>query len=115
MSLPRMVADVINQHVTLELESIRCVWTTKPNSITQYFKEGRALRTELTVHDPYDFGVGRRLENLSVLRKHGFAANRCLLSVQKTSQDFVLKHNRFRPRRALKFEPHSPYPCAVDP
>ena len=37
----------------------------KTNGIKQYFKEGRALRTELTVQNPYDFGVGRKLENLS--------------------------------------------------
>lgn len=68
----------------------------KSNGVKQYFKEGRALRTELTVHDPYDFGVGRKLENLSVLRKHGFATNRRLLDVQKTSQDFVLSEALFR-------------------
>jgi hypothetical protein len=68
----------------------------KSNGIKQYFKEGRAVRTELTVHNPNDFGVGRRLENLSVLRKHGFATNRRLLDVQKTSQDFALSEALFR-------------------
>ena len=38
----------------------------KSNGIKQYFKEGRALRTELTVHNPQDFGVGRKLDNLWV-------------------------------------------------
>jgi hypothetical protein len=68
----------------------------KSNGIKQYFKEGRALRTELTVHNPYDFGVGRKLENLSVLRKHGFATNRRLLDVQKTSQDHAMSEALFR-------------------
>jgi hypothetical protein len=32
----------------------------KHSKVKQYFKEGRALRTETTVNDTYDFGVGRR-------------------------------------------------------
>jgi len=68
----------------------------KTNNIKQYFKEGRALRTELTVHDPYDFGVGRKLENLSALRKRGFATTRRVLHVQKTSQDFAMSEALFR-------------------
>lgn len=35
--------------------------------IKQYFKEERALRTETTFNDTYDFGIGRRLSNLSYL------------------------------------------------
>jgi hypothetical protein len=68
----------------------------KTNTIKQYFKEGRALRTELTVHNPYDFGVRRRLENLSALRKRGFQTTRRVLHVQKTSQDFVMSEAMFR-------------------
>jgi hypothetical protein len=68
----------------------------KSNGIKQYFKEGRALRTELTVHDLRDFGVGRKLENLSVLRKRGFATNRRLLDVQKTSQDVAMSEALLR-------------------
>ena len=33
----------------------------KHSKVKQYFKEGRALRTETTVNDPYDFGIGRTL------------------------------------------------------
>ena len=68
----------------------------KCNSIKQYFKEGRAVRTELTVHDPNDFGVRRKLENLSELRKRGFATTRRVLDVQKTSQDFAMSEELFR-------------------
>lgn len=68
----------------------------KSNGIKQYFKEGRALRTELTVHDPRDFGVGRRLEHLSALREVAFQTNRRVLHVQKTSQDFVMSEALFR-------------------
>ena len=35
----------------------------KHSKIKQYFKDGRALRTETTVNDPYDVGVGRLLRS----------------------------------------------------
>jgi hypothetical protein len=57
--------------------------------IKQYHKEGRALRTETTINDSRDFGVGRRLtrENLAALRRIGFQANRRLLEVERLSHD----------------------------
>ena len=33
----------------------------KHSKVKQYFKEGRALRTETTVNDPYDFAINRTL------------------------------------------------------
>lgn len=68
----------------------------KTNGIKQYFKEGRAVRTELTVQNPYDFGVGRKLENLSALRDRGFQTTRRVLDVQNTSQDFAMSEETFR-------------------
>jgi hypothetical protein len=44
----------------------------KHSSIKQYHKEGRALRTETTINDTRDFGIGRRLQNLPALREVGF-------------------------------------------
>jgi hypothetical protein len=61
--------------------------------IKQYHKEGRALRTETTVNNPRDFGVGKRLGNLPVLREVGFAANRRLLSVETTSHACLLNED----------------------
>src|SRR5439155_24408631 len=55
----------------------------KHSRIKQYHKEGRALRTETTINDTRDFALGRRLTNLSALRKVGFHANRRLLDVQR--------------------------------
>ena len=55
--------------------------------IKQYYKEGRALRTETVINDTYDFAVGRRLRNLEDLKKIGFTANRRLLGVQRPSHD----------------------------
>ncbi len=54
----------------------------KKSRIKQYHKEGEALRTETTINDTRDFGIGRGTENLAELRKIGFAANRRLLHVQ---------------------------------
>ena len=50
----------------------------KFSKIKQYFKEGRALRTETTINNTHDFGVGRSLTNLPALRAIGFNANRRL-------------------------------------
>lgn len=55
--------------------------------IKQYHKEGRALRTETTINDTYDFAIGKRLTNLPALREIGFSANRRLLRVQRLSHD----------------------------
>jgi len=62
----------------------------KLSKIKQYFKEGRALRTETTINNTYDFGVGRHLTNLPALRAIGFQANRRLLEVETISQDCTL-------------------------
>lgn len=67
----------------------------KSSRIKQYYKEGRALRTETTINDTRDFKVGRRLHNLGALRKIGFQANRRLLDVQKTSHDCTLDQDAF--------------------
>ena len=62
----------------------------KKSRIKQYYKEGRALRTETVINDTYDFGVGRRLKNLDDLKQIGFAANRRLLGVQTLSHDCTI-------------------------
>jgi hypothetical protein len=67
----------------------------KHSRIKQYFKLGRALRTETTINDTRDFGVGRRLHNLPALREIGFNANRRLLDVQRTSADCHIGQHAF--------------------
>jgi hypothetical protein len=62
----------------------------KSARLKQYFKEGRALRTELIVNKAWDFDLRRGLAHLPALRELGFAANRRLLHVQKASQDTLL-------------------------
>jgi hypothetical protein len=59
----------------------------KHTRIKQYHKEGKALRTETTINDTTDFGIGKRLHNLPALREIGFSANRRLLRVQTISHD----------------------------
>jgi hypothetical protein len=68
----------------------------KRTGIKQYHKEGRALRTETTINNPRDFGIGKRLENLPALREIGFQANRRLLHVQCTSHDCTIGEDAFR-------------------
>ena len=67
----------------------------KHTRIKQYPTEGRALRTETTINDAYDFEIGRRLSNLSALRKVGFQANRRLLDVQRISHDCTIGEATF--------------------
>jgi hypothetical protein len=78
----RFRTRVITQHVTPSLYV-----DYKHTTIKQYHKEGRALRTETTINDTYDFAIGRRLTNLPALREIGFSANRRLLHVQRLSHD----------------------------
>ena len=59
----------------------------KNTKVKQYHKLDRALRTETTINDSRDFGIGKRLCNLPALREVGFSANRRLLAVQRLSHD----------------------------
>jgi hypothetical protein len=75
----------------------------KSSRIKQYYKQGRALRTETTINNPRDFKIGKRLHNLPALRKIGFQANRRLLDVQTVSHDCTLGQESFeRVVRPLK-------------
>jgi hypothetical protein len=68
----------------------------KRSRIKQYHKEGRALRTETTINDPRDFGIGKRLSNLPALRRIGFQANRRLVDVQRISHDCAVGEDAFK-------------------
>jgi hypothetical protein len=68
----------------------------KSSRIKQYFKEGRALRTETTINDTRDVAIGRSLKNLSQLSVIGFAANRRLLDVQRAVRDGISGEAAFR-------------------
>jgi hypothetical protein len=67
----------------------------KSTRIKQYHKEGRALRTETTINNTRDFGIGKLLKNLPALRQVGFQANRRLLDVQRVSHDCAIGEDAF--------------------
>ena len=56
----------------------------KHSKVKQYFKQGRALRTETTVNDPYDFAINRTLtaDTWQQLRSIGDDINERLLTAQ---------------------------------
>ena len=89
----------------------------KHSKVKQYLKEGRALRTETTVNDSYDFGIGRLLTkaNWDALVRVGHDINERLLDAQlqacacapdaATLQRTVLpsRDEHDRPAPALRF------------
>jgi len=87
----RFRTRIITQGVT---PSINAYY--KNTRIKQYHKEGRALRTETTINNTWDFRVGKRLHNLPKLRQIGFAANRRLLEVERVTHDCMLAEETFR-------------------
>ncbi len=86
----RLRTRVITQGVTPSLHI-----EYKHTQIKQYHTQGRALRTETTINNTRDFGIGKRLTNLPALREIGFSANRRLLGVQR------LSHNPIRAAAAF--------------
>ncbi|MBW2003515.1 MAG: hypothetical protein JRI72_02730, partial [Deltaproteobacteria bacterium] len=57
----------------------------KKSHVKQYFKENRALRTETTINDTKDFGIGKDISNINYLQQIGRSINRRLLDVQRVS------------------------------
>lgn len=55
--------------------------------LKQYFKEGRALRTEGTFRNPKDFNVNKGISNFGYLQQIGRQINRRLLEVEQVSQN----------------------------
>ena len=84
----------------------------KNTHLKQYYKEGRGLRTETTINDTYDFGVGRRLKNLPALRQIGFAANRRVLEVERLSHDQRLLRPGLSQLLDPRTEDSAPLPAA---
>ena len=64
----------------------------------QYHKAAKrraGLRTETTINNAYDFGIGRRLCNLPALRQIGFGANRRILELEKLTHDCSIGQQSF--------------------
>jgi hypothetical protein len=68
----------------------------KHSKIKQYYKNGRALRTELTINNTYDFGIPRGLPSLKCLRDLGKRANRRLIDAQCASFQCSLTPTTFQ-------------------
>jgi len=67
----------------------------KHSRIKQYLKDGRALRIETVVNDPYDLGCQRRLHNLPELQARARVANRRLLDTERVGQGCILASPAF--------------------
>ena len=63
--------------------------------VKQYFKEGRALRIETVINDPYDFKVLRRLPHLAELQAKARDVNRRVLDHEHVGQGCVLASPAF--------------------
>jgi hypothetical protein len=79
----RTPATFRTEVVTKEVNPRFCCFY-KSSRLKQYFKEGRALRTETVICDTRDFGIGRRVcaENGNALRAVGESANRRLCDAE---------------------------------
>ena len=94
--------------------------TYKSCRIKQYFKEGRALRTETVIADTRDFGIGRRVctDNWRALRSVGENANRRLCDAQaedaRPAPDVVTLAQVTRPSETPDGL-HAPALCFGDP
>jgi hypothetical protein len=59
----------------------------KHSALKQYFKQGRALRTEMMFNNTQDFGFTRGLHHFTTLFELGCQLNRRLLEQEQLSQD----------------------------
>jgi hypothetical protein len=74
--LTRVVAAGVQPSVRFQYKHTR---------VKQYFKLDRAMRTETTFNDTYDFDIGRALNNLPRLRTLGHHINHRLLTLERTA------------------------------
>jgi hypothetical protein len=68
----------------------------KHAKLKQYHKLDRAIRTETTINDTRDFGIGKGMGNLPALRQVGFSGNRRLLATQRLGHDPIAGERVFR-------------------
>lgn len=80
-----ITADV---NPSLHVEYKRC-------HVKQYFKEGKALRTETTINEPMDFRVRKGLPNLWQLKAIGNDVNQRLLDTECIADDCSLDCSEF--------------------
>lgn len=87
-------SDFSTRVVQLGVEpSLRIIY--KHSKVTQYFKLNRGLRTEATINNPLDFGVGKDLSNWAYLRQLGAAITQRVLDTERVSEDCLLSAESF--------------------
>jgi hypothetical protein len=93
-----LTADVAHASSPKEsfLRYTSIIRTPTPSKYLKAAKRSSGLRTETTINDAYDFGIGRRLCNLPALRQIGFEANRRILEVEKLSHDCRIGQQSFQ-------------------
>jgi len=74
----RVIQDGVNPSLHIAYKQI---------DLKQYFKEGRASRTQTTIGNAYDLGSNKSLCNLPYLQKVGRQINRRLLEVERVSHN----------------------------
>lgn len=82
----RVITDGVSPSLHVEHRS---------SHIKQYFKEDRALRTETTINNTWDFRSPKGLDNFLHLREVGDNINRRLLEVERMSQNCALSQEAF--------------------
>jgi hypothetical protein len=87
----------------------------KKSRIKQYHKLLEALRTETTINDTRDFGIGRRIENLAELRKIGFAPTDVSLTSNASVTIALLARQRFRTCKNQRSSATSAQPHCASP
>lgn len=80
----RVITDGVNPSLHVDY---------KHSHVKQYFKEHRALRTEVTINNPRGFWVRKGVENLPHLRDLGEQINRKVLEVERVSHHCVLSQD----------------------
>jgi hypothetical protein len=85
------------------LPSIRIRY--KHSALKQYFKDGRALRTEMMFNNPYDFNCPRSLSHFDQLWQLGRQINHRLLAQEAVSQDCFLPWDEVRQLQQATLNP----------
>jgi hypothetical protein len=85
----------------------------RASKVKQYFKEGRALRTETTVNDTRDFGVGRLLTDANWAALVSISATASTSGCSTTNLTRALAHQT--PRRSSAWCCHPEAPMAYPP
>ena len=86
----RSPADRFGTRIVSRGTDVRIDFRYKHSRIKQYLKDGRALRVETVVNNPFDLGVPRRLHNLPELIGKVRQVNQRLLMIERAGQSCAI-------------------------